>query len=574
MIEGENLWGHHLIDVNGALGLEPVDGWRNYLLTEGRRSSALTTPPHVKGIEQYVVIWPEARSGKYTLRLDGESIPFELVIQGAPARAANPSTTAAGASGQPASFFEKILPFVVMGLVLGALYALGPLGWAIGAGLGAYGLWQSYQEGGWQRVWDDLTPHEFLDLIVNFEKLSGWQRLEKLFTGGMKVLGLVGGMFGGKYLVNKALHHGKRAIQQGRQALHAWKRPVQVPSTPVSRGRSPVDAAKPPRLGNPIDMSDAAQRTPLSDKLWMDKKVGELFKGEKPLDAKMPAKEKFKTFLRRREQVYDLYKQPHGKDANVLEPGNRRMSDTVEGYKDGLKRLQAKFGPNKTPEPGEVLRPPEAHGFRQQESFEHFKRERRHDHSDTQKRVYANIRANDGPAITEKLVREVVDNRRDFPDINGTKIALPNDAGIIHRTDTHLVYTKTAQAQQGVVDRLKAIGSEAPESFIDHHPPMTKRQAPGIATADEPRLEGVRRLHQDIAQLTKTPLETVEKYAGGRSAGSLKSNAMVVGDELHRQGIFKTRHEAIDFCFKRYGIDPLHPDRNHDFPLPTDPLPL
>ena len=57
MIYGDNLWGHHLINVNGALDLEPVNGWLRSLMKGGStRESILSNPTEVEGIEQFVAL--------------------------------------------------------------------------------------------------------------------------------------------------------------------------------------------------------------------------------------------------------------------------------------------------------------------------------------------------------------------------------------------------------------------------------------------------------------------------------------------------------------------------------------
>jgi hypothetical protein len=83
-IYGENLWGHHIIDVGGAVDLEPLSYWTYIMQDGGRYSSLANRVQEVEGIELTVVIWSKVRPGTYALRVDGISIPFEIVTKGYP----------------------------------------------------------------------------------------------------------------------------------------------------------------------------------------------------------------------------------------------------------------------------------------------------------------------------------------------------------------------------------------------------------------------------------------------------------------------------------------------------------
>ena len=78
VIGGEDLWGHQVVDLGGAVDLEPLPP--RYLYGEDPDQGL----GHITGLIFDVFVWPEARSGRKTLWVNDQAIPFDLVIQGSP----------------------------------------------------------------------------------------------------------------------------------------------------------------------------------------------------------------------------------------------------------------------------------------------------------------------------------------------------------------------------------------------------------------------------------------------------------------------------------------------------------
>ncbi len=77
-IYGENLWGHHVIDLDGAVDLEP----RGY--SHMWDENALGRPGRIIGLKLEVVIWEQFVPGRKTLFIDGKKIPFDFVVKDYP----------------------------------------------------------------------------------------------------------------------------------------------------------------------------------------------------------------------------------------------------------------------------------------------------------------------------------------------------------------------------------------------------------------------------------------------------------------------------------------------------------
>jgi hypothetical protein len=81
-IEGDNMWGHHVVDLGGASDLEPLG--RRYMQQGGGTVASVVDPRQVKGIELEVVIYARATPGRKVLRVDGRDIPFDFVVRNFP----------------------------------------------------------------------------------------------------------------------------------------------------------------------------------------------------------------------------------------------------------------------------------------------------------------------------------------------------------------------------------------------------------------------------------------------------------------------------------------------------------
>ncbi len=122
-IYGENLWGHHLIDVGGALDLEPLPEWRTFILEDGSTHTAPSNPTRVAGIVADVVIWPEARPGEKELWVDGVAYPFELVFHGFPGAPVSERRPSAAGTTAEGSMPSEVVPLILAGAVAGLALA-------------------------------------------------------------------------------------------------------------------------------------------------------------------------------------------------------------------------------------------------------------------------------------------------------------------------------------------------------------------------------------------------------------------------------------------------------------------
>ncbi len=77
-IHGKNFWGHHVIDLGGAIDLEP----RDFKTFEGEVKGL--GPDSVAGKWFTVIVWPRAKPGRKTLWIDHQSIELDLVVNGYP----------------------------------------------------------------------------------------------------------------------------------------------------------------------------------------------------------------------------------------------------------------------------------------------------------------------------------------------------------------------------------------------------------------------------------------------------------------------------------------------------------
>lgn len=79
-VYGENLWGHHVVDLGGAADLEPLEF--SYIQSDGGWSGV---PGKVIGLKFEVVIWPKFSPGPKAVFIDGIKIPFDFAVKGYPA---------------------------------------------------------------------------------------------------------------------------------------------------------------------------------------------------------------------------------------------------------------------------------------------------------------------------------------------------------------------------------------------------------------------------------------------------------------------------------------------------------
>ncbi len=77
-IYGENLWGHHVIDLGGAVDLEPI-GFKTF-----EEEVTGLGPESVVGQWFIVMVWSRAKPGRKTLWVDHQPIEFDLVVKGYP----------------------------------------------------------------------------------------------------------------------------------------------------------------------------------------------------------------------------------------------------------------------------------------------------------------------------------------------------------------------------------------------------------------------------------------------------------------------------------------------------------
>lgn len=76
-VRGENLWGHHVVELEDELDLEQLDH-------RPVREENVGRPGRIVGLSIELVVWPRCRPGRKTLLIDGNPVVFDLVVEGYP----------------------------------------------------------------------------------------------------------------------------------------------------------------------------------------------------------------------------------------------------------------------------------------------------------------------------------------------------------------------------------------------------------------------------------------------------------------------------------------------------------
>jgi hypothetical protein len=392
-------------------------------------------------------------------------------------------------------------------------------------------------------------------LITQYEKLTPWQRLGKLFGAGLKTVGMVGGTVAaarGGLVAAGAAGRGIRTIIQGGEALGAARRGV-AEAAPRFRPRDTLP------LGSTTDeLATTGPRFIPRDRremLYMQ----EGFLRRPPPWRSLPRdpdpKVRIDHFDRQTRPYYQQYNRPWDAVGNRLEvPPGMTMQQVRQETLDAINSIRSG-------------RPPGAYVHEQREAFLHFYNGRE---SGVVQRVYINADTNYSPRLMERVVREVVDSA-EFPGVVGAKIALPNPAGTLSRADSIVIYTNGEKASERVLQRLQQYQRENPDMFLDSTPRMTQWRSPGVATGAEPSAAGVDQWRRAVAEHTGIPAEAV---AGQRTSfGSIRADAMYLAQEdlaalRARTGMINEQRDSwylqqrTDHWFRRFGIDPEHPHRN------------
>lgn len=552
-IYGENLWGHHLIDLGGAVDLEPLPYWTYIMKGGGRYSSLHNRLQEVEGIELEVVIWPKARPGRYAVRVDGISIPFDLVIKGHPGASVK-AGQAVETTGQDPSIFNTIITILAIfaaGVIATALF--GPVGGiVIGGVLTGKSLWESYQKGGLQQVFEDTGAFDILDALFRPD-LTPAERLRKLGSGALNLGGTLsdavpaasGTAFAlsrlGKWLLRSALGKGGSAFQkmrtvlQGRRTLDAARR--SAGSAQTKHITQKLDAVDLPGTHKPLDKTPPPPgRTPLSDKESVQKKSLEALEGKGPIPwSTIAAKDRAE---RLNEEVHK----------RVYGPSYSKISGAVDNWKAHQRELLKIEGAKK---------------HNRGDAWVNVEGEARRRGEGITKRIYVNAHPDHATKLMDKIVKEIVKKE---DGLHEAKTAVQNS----DRVDNTVLYFKDEESMERALKRLEKLQKEKPHWFRDDTPPMTERRSRGIATGDHPTKEMINEARKIIAKRLDIPeMFTRSNY----SAGMLKSTAIYSAAEdvqkikaqfphMNRQTQEKIMAVKTDEYLKDFGIDPANPAKN------------
>jgi hypothetical protein len=101
------------------------------------------------------------------------------------------------------------------------------------------------------------------------------------------------------------------------------------------------------------------------------------------------------------------------------------------------------------------------------------------DLSEIGERVYVNATADHATDLLRTVVKDVVDNPRDFPGARMAKLIGP--VGIPRRPDGIVIYVADAAEASRVVDRLRRIQGAARDMFRHSTPAMTEQVLEGVS---------------------------------------------------------------------------------------------
>ncbi|HEX5535139.1 MAG TPA: DUF4157 domain-containing protein [Actinomycetales bacterium] len=99
-------------------------------------------------------------------------------------------------------------------------------------------------------------------------------------------------------------------------------------------------------------------------------------------------------------------------------------------------------------------------------------------------RVYVNANADHATDLMRRVVRDIVDNPREFPGTRMAKLTGPVD--VPRRADAIVIYVTDASEASRVVDRLRRIQSATPDMFRHTTPAMTEQVLEGVSLGSEP----------------------------------------------------------------------------------------
>ena len=98
--------------------------------------------------------------------------------------------------------------------------------------------------------------------------------------------------------------------------------------------------------------------------------------------------------------------------------------------------------------------------------------------------IYLNVDADSAPEVMHKVVKDTIDNSKEFPGVPKAKLTLEDKIGL--RSEGIVIYTQSKEAAAKVLEKVKQYQIENPTSFKKSTPPMTEPASPGVSLGSEP----------------------------------------------------------------------------------------
>jgi hypothetical protein len=170
--------------------------------------------------------------------------------------------------------------------------------------------------------------------------------------------------------------------------------------------------------------------------------------------------------------------------------------------------------------------------------FSHFYRK---EGGDVTQRIYLNVKADEAPAVMQRLLNEVLKKPDKFPGVVGGKIS--GARAVADRPDGIVLYLKDSAAADKVLVYIENLRSANPSLFMETTPPMTQQVGPGVSVANEP---------------VQTP--------GGKNMSFGESRVKAIQEALDnvmdRNGTKEEFIKEVDQRMSDQGIDPDNPYLN------------
>jgi hypothetical protein len=258
-------------------------------------------------------------------------------------------------------------------------------------------------------------------------------------------------------------------------------------------------------------------------------------------------------------QMFDLYRR------NTVNPATPPPAVPVDEYVRGVRQVEGTFANIDTPRLGQ----------RQAAGNDwYFIRRTGQRGEGVRHRVYVNPDPAHAGGVWRTVARIVDQN----PDVPVAKIA--GFDGVAERRDLIVVYTKTDEATEQVVDALRRYQAGNPGHFRAETPRLTQERLPGVSVGDEPDAALARNLVQDLAARTGAKVPEVLAlpfFRGGFSFGTVRAAATFLalddlrrlreaalrgGGKLHPQVERRYFENSLRYRLEQAGVDPANPARN------------